>query len=248
MANWNPWHGCHKLSAGCEHCYVYRMDERHGKDASTVTRLKDFDKIIRKNRSGEYKIKAKEIVYTCFTSDFFVEDADVWRKQAWDMIRERQDLFFFMITKRIDRFLTSIPDDWNDGWDHVAIACTVENMDRAAYRLPIYKNMPIRHKFIVCEPILEVMDLRPWLDDSIEQVIAGGESGHQARVCRYEWILDLRRQCEERGVSFWFKQTGANFIKDGIHYHIPRKQQHHQARKAGINLHPTIFMEGKGKG
>ena len=55
MANWNPWHGCHKISAGCEHCYVYRMDERHGKETGVVTRLKDFDKVLHKNRKGEYK-------------------------------------------------------------------------------------------------------------------------------------------------------------------------------------------------
>ena len=79
MANWNPWHGCHKISAGCEHCYVYRMDERHGKETGVVTRLKDFDKVLHKNRKGEYKIASDEIVYTCFTSDFFVEEADVWR-------------------------------------------------------------------------------------------------------------------------------------------------------------------------
>ena len=56
MANWNPWHGCHKISAGCEHCYVYRMDERHGKETGVVTRLKDFDKVLHKNRKGEYKM------------------------------------------------------------------------------------------------------------------------------------------------------------------------------------------------
>ena len=105
MANWNPWHGCHKISAGCEHCYVYRMDERHGKETGVVTRLKDFDKVLHKNRKGEYKIASDEIVYTCFTSDFFVEEADVWRDEAWDIMRQRRDLFFFMITKRIDRLM-----------------------------------------------------------------------------------------------------------------------------------------------
>ena len=184
MANWNPWHGCHKISAGCAHCYVYRMDERHGKETGVVTRVKDFDKIIRKNRKGEYKIASDEIVYTCFTSDFFVEEADAWRDAAWDMIRQRNDLFFFMITKRIDRFMDCIPDDWGNGWEHVGIACTVETMERAAYRLPIYKAAPIRHKFLACEPLLEPLDLSAWLDSDIEEIIAGGESGPQARECR----------------------------------------------------------------
>ena len=80
------------------------------------------------------------------------------------------------------------------------------------------------------------------MDDSIEELIVGGESGPQARVCRYEWILDLRKQCEEKGISFWFKQTGANFVKDNIHYRIPRRQQHLQAKKADINLNPEIIL------
>ena len=117
MANWNPWHGCHKISAGCEHCYVYRMDERHGKETGVVTRLKDFDKVLHKNRKGEYKIASDEIVYTCFTSDFFVEDADAWRDEAWNIMRQRRDLFFFMITKRIDRLMECIPYDWGTGWE-----------------------------------------------------------------------------------------------------------------------------------
>ncbi|MFR5078876.1 MAG: DUF5131 family protein [[Clostridium] innocuum] len=165
-----------------------------------------------------------------------------WRDEAWNIMRQRRDLFFFMITKRIDRLMKCIPYDWGTGWDHVGIACTVETMERAADRLPIYQAAPLRHKYVVCEPLLEPLNLRPWLDDSIEELIVGGESGPQARVCRYEWILDLRKQCEEKGISFWFKQTGANFVKDNIHYRIPRRQQHLQAKKADINLHPEIIL------
>lgn len=78
------------------------------------------------------------MVYTCFTSDFFLEEADEWRAEAWAIIRERCDLSFLIPTKRIDRFRVSLPSDWGDGYDHVAIACTVENQDRANYRLPLF--------------------------------------------------------------------------------------------------------------
>ena len=57
----------------------------------------------------------------------------------------------------------------------------------------------------------------------------------EARPCDYSWVLDIRRQCMEAGVSFWFKQTGARLIKDGRLYRIPRSQQHAQARRAGID-------------
>lgn len=236
MAHWNPWHGCHKLSAGCQNCYVYRMDKRHGKDSSIVTQLKTFTYPIQKKRDNSYKIPSGSIVYTCFTSDFFVEEADAWRDEAWKMIKERNDLFFFMITKRIERFYKCIPKDWGEGYEHVTICCTIENQDRANVRMPIYMNAKIAHKQIICEPLLEEVDLSPWLNESIEQITAGGESGLDARVCDYDWILHMREQCEQFHIPFYFKQTGAKFKKDGRIYRVLRKDQHHQARKAGIDI------------
>ena len=233
---WNPWHGCHKLSAGCKHCYVYRGDAKRNIDSSIVAKTKNFDLPIQKKRTGEYKTPSGTMVYTCFTSDFFVEEADDWRKEAWEMIRLRSDLRFIMITKRIDRFYNSLPEDWDDGYDHVTICCTVENQDRADYRLPIYKNVPIKHKIIICEPLLERIDISAYnIGEWVEQLVAGGESGYQARSCDFDWIMGLRDLCVEQNVSFWFKQTGAKFIKDGKLYPINRRLQHSQARKAGIN-------------
>lgn len=235
MPLWNPWHGCHKLSEGCKYCYVYSGDAKRGVDSSILTQTKNFDLPLRKNKKGEYKIPSGSLVYTCFTSDFFNEDADQWRASAWQMIKERSDLRFLMITKRIDRFELCTPPDWGDGYDHVTICCTVENQDRADYRLPIYKAAPIRHKIIICEPLLERIDLTPYLDSSIEQVVAGGESGREARICNFEWILEMRDLCVQKDISFWFKQTGSRFLKDGQLYKIGHRLQHAQARKAGLN-------------
>ena len=237
-AMWNLWHGCRKLSAGCAHCYVYRGDEKRGINAAEVVKTKSFDApIARKKRDGAWKIPSGTLVYTCFTSDFFLEEADPWRAEAWEMIRERADLRFMIITKRIDRFAECIPPDWGDGWEHVTICCTVENQDRADYRLPIYKAAPIKHKRIICEPLLERIDLGPYaISEWAEQVVAGGESGAGARECDFDWVLSLRDECERQGVAFWFKQTGARFIKEGKTYAIPRRLQHSQARKAAVNL------------
>jgi len=234
---WNLWHGCHKLSAGCKHCYVYRGDSKRGVDSSIVAKTKSFDLPVQKKRNGEYKIPSGTMVYTCFTSDFFVEEADHWRAEAWEMIRLRNDLQFMMITKRIDRFYEMLPNDWGNGYEHVTICCTVENQDRADYRLPIYKAAPIKHKIIICEPLLEWIDLSAYAIGSwVKQVVVGGESGYEARACDFDWVMELRNHCVEQNVSFWFKQTGANFIKDGKRYDINRRMQHSQARKAGINF------------
>ena len=75
MPIWNPWHGCHKLSPGCQNCYVYRRDAEYAKDSSIVTKTAAFNLPLKRNRAGEYKLSSGETIYTCFTSDFFLEDA-----------------------------------------------------------------------------------------------------------------------------------------------------------------------------
>ena len=73
---WNPWHGCHKISPGCKNCYVYRIDECHGRDDSMeVRKTRSFDLPVKKKRDGSWKIVPGTEIYTCFTSDFLVEEA-----------------------------------------------------------------------------------------------------------------------------------------------------------------------------
>jgi protein gp37 len=235
MAEWNPWHGCQKYSAGCANCYVYRRDAKYELDASAVRKNAAFDLPVRRLRDGTYKLKGSEQVFTCFTSDFFLDQADDWRAEAWRMMRERADLDFFFITKRILRFYERLPEDWGDGYENVSIGVTCENQAMADERLPFFLRLPIRHKTIICEPMLEAVDFSPYLGPAIEQVVAGGESGDTARLMRYDWALGVRRQCEAAGVPFYFKQTGARFEKDGREYRIPRRQQFSQARKSGLS-------------
>ena len=235
MLGWNPWHGCQKISPGCENCYMYSIDQSHGKDSHLVVKTKSFALPVQKKRDGSYKVAPHQTVNTCFSSDFFVKGADAWREEAWAMMRERRDLNFFFITKRIDRAFSCFPTDWGEGYPNVAIGCTVENQAMADYRLPIFRELPIRHKLIICAPLLEDIWLSSYLE-GIEELSVGGESAKSARPCRYEWVLSLRQQCIERNISFYFLQTGSNFIKEGRQYYIPHKSQFDQARKAGINF------------
>ncbi len=233
---WNPWHGCRKLSEGCRHCYVYRMDARGERDPSEVRRNSStFALPIAKNRRGEYKYPSGTRFLTCFTSDFFLEDADCWRGEAWEMIRARSDCSFFIITKRIDRFMHCIPDDWGEGYDNVTIAVTAENQQMADYRLPIYLKLPIKRKAIVCEPLLGPIDLTRHLTPAITSVSVGGESGQDARICHYDWVLEIRDQCVRANISFDYHQTGVKLIKGGKLYRIPKEHQHEQAFRAGID-------------
>ena len=236
-ADWNPWHGCTKISPGCKYCYVYRQDEMYGSEISSseCRKTANFNLPIKRKRDKSWKIESGKIVFTCFTSDFLLKDADEWRPECWQMIKQRSDLWFFFFTKRIDRFMECVPDDWGDGYDNVIVGCTVENQEMADYRLPIFLSLPIRHKSIIVAPILTAIDLTPYLNDTIEEVSVGGESGFDARPCNYDWILAVREQCIAKDIAFRFHQTGAHFIKDGKMYRVPRRFQLSQAHKANID-------------
>ena len=179
-------------------------------------------------------MKPGEMLYVCFRSDFLLEDADPWRGECWQMMKERSDLHFLFLTKRIDRFLQCIPADWGEGYDNVTVGCTVENQRQADYRLAIFDTLPIRHKDIICQPMLGPIDLQGHLKN-IELVEVGGESHREARPLDYSWVLSVREQCIQADVPFHFRQCGSNFIKDGKLYRLNVGQLCAQARKAGIN-------------
>lgn len=238
---WNLWHGCTRVSTGCKHCYMYRRDEAVGRDPSIVEKTKSYNLPVRRLRSseykGRYKIPAGSMIYTCFSSDFFHCEADKWREDAWNMIRERNDCSFLIITKRPDRIMENLPYDWNVGWEHVIIAVTCENQEMADKRLPVYLNIPMKHYSVMIEPMLSGVDLRQYLSTGkIEDVNVGGESGPEARLCDFSWVLDVHDQCMDYGVGFYYHQTGARLLKDGREYRISREHQHEQAKKAGLDI------------
>lgn len=238
MAIWNPWKGCHKKSEGCDNCYIHRANARKGIDTDFIYKTDEFHKPIAKDKKGTYKMKSGQLVYLCFNSDFLIEEADPWRGEIWDMIRERSDLKFLFLTKRIERFLVSAPTDIGEHFDHVTVCATIENQARADERISLFKTLPIKHKMITVQPMLESIDLSNYLDESIEYVIVGGESGKDLRPLYYDWVLDIRNQCIEKNVGFEFRQLGSTFIKGGKTYHIKTSDLCKQARKAGINYVP----------
>lgn len=231
---WNPWHGCLRYSESCRNCYVYRIDAGHGKDASIIRKTKSFDLPLAKNKAGRYKLPYGSYVYLCFSSDFFIEEADRWRRGVWEMIRLRKDLNFFLITKRISRAADLLPSFWQEIMPRVQIACTMEDQRAAEQRLAVYKAFPAENRVIICEPLLGNINFSSL--EGINRIIVGGESGPEARICEYEWVLNIRQQCLKEGISFHFRQTGAKFKKNGKVYSIPRKIQHEQAGKAGIDI------------
>jgi len=209
---WNPWHGCRKVSAGCKYCYMYRDKERYGQDPTTVLRSKT-------TFSDPLKWSDPAKVFTCSWSDFFIEEADDWRDEAWDIIRETPHLTYQILTKRPERIWEHLPNDWGEGWINVWLGVSVENQSVAKRRLDSLFAVPASTMFLSIEPLLGPLDLRYWLHDGatrlIDWVIVGGESGPQARPMKIAWARFVIQQCENRNVPVFLKQLGGYPDKRG---------------------------------
>ena len=239
---WNPWHGCIKCSEGCEHCYMYFLDRSRDKNGRDIYKVKaNFDYPLQKDRQGRYKVKSGECIRVCMTSDFFLEEADQWRDDAWEIMRQRPDVKFFLLTKRPERVKEHLPEDWGDGWENIFFNITAENQRRADERIPILLQLPFKHKGIMCAPFIGEIDIEKYLSGEnegvIEQVICGGENYDGARPCHFEWVQKLAAQCRAHNTTFCFIETGTCFVKENKMYRMPNKQvQAHMALKAGLNF------------
>ena len=242
---WNPWHGCIKVSEGCAHCYMYYLDRLRGNAERDIYKTQAFGYPVQRRRGGGYKIRSGEQIRVCMTSDFFLEEADIWRDDAWRMMKERSDVRFFLLTKRPERVEMCLPSDWGDGWENIFFNVTCENQHRADERIPILLRLPFKHKGIMTAPLIGPIEIDNFLSSGqIEQVIAGGENYDGARPCNFDWVKSLSDQCLRHDISFYFIETGTVFVKDGKTYHIPNKRlQFEMAFKAQVNHigKPMVF-------
>lgn len=227
---WNPWHGCTKVSPGCKYCYMYRDKDRYGQDPTTVIRSKHNTFVSPIN----WKEPAR--VFTCSWSDFFIEDADIWRAAAWDIIKKTPHLTYQILTKRPERIQACLPPDWGEGYPNVWLGVSVEDQQQANKRIPILLEIPAKVRFLSCEPLLGEIELtriddgdyiidcisgrvtdmgRPCHDTGrIDWVIIGGESGnnhgkYQFRPCEIFWIYQIVIACYKRAPIF-VKQLGTH--------------------------------------
>ena len=241
---WNPWHGCVKCSEGCQNCYMYFLDRVRDKNGADIYRTQSgFRYPLSKDRQGRYKIQSGEMIRVCMTSDFFLEEADEWRSDAWDIMRMRRDVIFYLLTKRPQRVSECLPADWGDGWDNIFFNVTCENQRRADERIPILLELPFKHKGVMCAPFIGPVSIGKYLDSGqIEQVVCGGENYDGARPCNFDWVKSLREECVSRNITFCFIETGTVFIKDGKRYTLQGKQlQSSQAYKSGMNYQGKLM-------
>lgn len=209
-STWNPWQGCRKVSHGCLNCYMYRDKSRFGQDPSIV--IRSSVSTIR----APLKWKDNRKVFVCSWSDFFIEDADPWREEAWEIMRSTPHLTYQLLTKRPENIADRLPAGWP--FKNVWLGVTVENQEMANTRLPfLLFDVPAAKRFVSIEPMLGPVDLgnalcRTWSEGGftmgryLDWVIVGGETGPNARPMEKEWALQIKRQCNETRTPFFMKQ------------------------------------------
>ena len=201
---WNPVTGCTKVSPGCRNCYAERM----------AIRLQAMGQ---PNYVGGFKLALHEqvlnaplewarpsVVFVNSMSDLFHEDVPLgFIRKAFDVMRKASQHQFQILTKRAGRLAkVGASLTWPD---NVWMGVSVENKE-FAYRIDYLRETPARVKFLSIEPLLGPI---PELDlCGIDWVIVGGESGPRARLMKREWVIEIKNQCVEADVPFFFKQWG----------------------------------------
>ncbi len=218
---WNPVRGCKKISPGCTNCYMFTEQYRYGLDPTVVTRTgNDIWKKPRKWTKEAEKLGKRLLVFACSWSDWFHEDFDKWRDEAWKIVKDNPLLIFQILTKRHERMADFMPADWGAGYENVWLGVTAENNDYV-HRVDYLRQVPARIKFVSAEPLIGAM---PDLDvTGIHWVITGGESGQGFRPMDPAWATDIRDKCKAAGVAFFHKQdsgitAGLNPLLDGQKY------------------------------
>ena len=154
----------------------------------------------------------------CFSSDFFLKEADEFRDGCWDFIRRRKDCIFVLTTKRPERIKECVPADWGDGWDNVYMSVSIENQEMADFRLKHFLEAPVKHREVFCSPLIAPISIGKYLDTGlIKCVNVGGEwaSASEVRPIKYEWVRDLFLEAKERNIEFYFHQCGSMFLRNG---------------------------------
>lgn len=201
-ATYNPWYGCRKVSPACAHCYAERDMTRYGRNFNVVTRAKDATFF------APLKWKEPRRIFTCSWSDFFIEEADTWRAEAFNVIRNTPQHTYLILTKRIRR----VTEAWNTYGrerlvipmdDNVWLGASVETT-RQYHRIDDLRKVPAKIRFLSMEPLLAATHQTNL--EGIHWVIVGTESGSGARPTELDWIRRIRDKCQVEGVAFFVKQ------------------------------------------
>lgn len=227
---WNIARGCSKVDADCKFCYMYR-DSFDGKryNPREVVRTKTVFNL-------PLKLKKPSRIFTSSLTDVFHEAIDSYRKEMWDIIRKCPQHTFQILTKRPERIIDHLPEDWGEGWDNVWLGTSVgSNAGIQRIKDLVEVRGICKTLFLSLEPLHGFVDLsqyyfpyrliknvseenRTKLIDLVDWVIVGGESGHETgtyryRPCEIEWIENIVIDCQQSRKPVFVKQMGTYLSK-----------------------------------
>ncbi len=203
-STWNPVTGCTKISAGCRHCYAERMARRL-KAMGQANYAHGFSVVVHEHAVEiPLRWKSSQVIFVNSMSDLFHKRVPLkFILKVFDVMNRADRHQYQVLTKRSGRLLEvnrRLP--WAD---HIWMGVSIETAE-STYRADHLRETGARVKFLSLEPLLEPL---PDLDLSgIDWVIVGGESGPSARPMDPAWVVDIRDQCVDAGVPFFFKQWG----------------------------------------
>lgn len=202
---WNPTVGCSKISPGCMYCYAETMARRL-KAMGVKGYENGFNLTLLPERLEEPLKRRRPTVYFVNSmSDLFHEKIpERYLQQIFTVIRQCPHHTFQILTKRADRMAEFFQDRMPpvNAW----LGVTVENRSDGLPRIEYLKSIDGCIRFVSAEPLLE--DLGDVDYTGIQWVIVGGESGPKARRMKPEWVLNIKKRCDDQKVAFFFKQWG----------------------------------------
>ena len=230
--SFNPWGGCAAVSEGCRNCYAEEMANRFpkihgtwGPNGRRVMRSESYWRQPLKWNAAAAEEGVRKRVFCASMADVFEElppghvdgsAMEIARQRLWETIRATPNLFWLLLTKR--------PENVAGIWGHAPwpenawLGVSVENQEMMDKRGPILLDLKRRYNipvaFLSLEPLLAPLILpKEYLAlGKAGWCLVGGESGAKARLMKLSWALDLRWQCKENDVPYFFKQSSQNWI------------------------------------
>ncbi|MGA3177515.1 MAG: DUF5131 family protein [Candidatus Acidiferrum sp.] len=217
-ANWNPWLGCKKCSAACKNCLMFLTQGERFKNFGQQaihdpTNIRRATSTWRKPYRLQKQAEAAGKNLSCFVcgySDFFLPEADEWRNEAWQIIKNTPKVIYQIQTKRTHRIADHLPGDWGQGYPNVWFGASVE-LKRYFYRLDDLRKIPCVLRYADSLGMLE--SLMPELENQLDGIgwcVASGETGCgvvDPRPGNPDWAREVRDVCAQKNIPFWFSHV-----------------------------------------